>query len=142
MRRARTKRAEQPAVGNNTTVGLKRLLNLSEQLGKLLGIARRLARNARRLGQRYRLHHAPRNAGGTLGPIRLRRQACPLRSTAHVGKLTLQRHVTSNIIGHVVHKPVSVLRPRRTQLRFKRRRDHARKVRRIGGTTQLLQLRA
>ena len=113
MRRARAKRTEQPAIGNNTTVGHKRLLNLIEQLGKLPGIARRLARNAHRLGQRYRLHRAPRNAGGALGPIRLRRQAHSLRSAVHVRKFTLQRHVASNITGHVARKPVSALRPRR-----------------------------
>ena len=53
----------------------------------------------------------------------------------------LQRHVASNITDHVVHKPVCVLRPRRTQLGLKRRRDHARKVRCVGGTAHLLQLR-
>lgn len=39
VRGARAKRTEQPAVGNNTAVGHKRLLNLSEQLGKLPGMA-------------------------------------------------------------------------------------------------------
>ena len=141
MRRARAKRAEQPAVGNNATVGLKRLLNLSEQLEKQTGIARRLARNARRLGQRYRLNRAPCNAGGALGPIRLRGQARPLRSAAHVGKFTLQRHVTSNIASNITRRPAGALRPCRTQLGLKRRCDHTRKVCRIGGTAQLFQLR-
>ena len=141
MRRTGAKGAEQPTVGDNATVGLKRLLNLSEQLGKQAGIARCLARDASRLRQRYRLNRTPRNADGTLGPIRLRRQTRPLRSTAHVGKLTLQRHITSDITGHIAHMPASVLRPRRTQLGLKRRRDHTCKIRRIGGATHLLQLR-
>ena len=145
MRRTGTKGTEQPAVGNNAPIGLKRLFNLSEQLGKLPGIARRLARNARRLGQRYRLHRAPRNAGGALRPIRLGSQARPLRSAAHVGKLTLQRHVAGNIASNTTSKPASkpasIPRPGRTQLGLKGHRDHVGKVRCVGCTTQLLQLR-
>ena len=138
MRRTGTKGTEQPAVGNNAPIGLKRLLYLSEQLGKLYGIAPRPARNASRLRQRYRLHRAPCNAGSAFGPIRLGCQARSLRSTAHISKLALQRHIAS----HIARKRVNTLRAGRTQLGLKRRRDHAGKVRCVGGTTQLLQLRA
>ena len=141
MRRARAKRTEQPAVGNNAPICLKRLLNLSEQLGKLPGIARRLARNASRLRQRHRCHRAPRNAGGALGPIRLGGQACPLCSAAHVGKLALQCYIAGNIASNTTSKSASIPRPGRTQLGLERRRDHAGKIRCVGGTTQLLQLR-